>query len=151
MYQRLSTTLLHVFFCNCVTTRSVHCASLDKNVHLLVFYKYTFHNKHQEHLQHQQLSCQPRHDGTCSSSFRRTWVIVTEKESIERCFPTRPWLFRVATAARKHKKEHPAHCISFFLFHSDSTPSRISSSIQSALQTVGKTRGAFQHSHGCSG
>ena len=51
------------------------------------------------------------------------------------------------------QEKHPARCISFHFisFHSHSTPSRNSSLIQSALQTVGKTGGAFQHGHVCSG
>ena len=57
-----------------------------------------------------------------------------------RCVPTRPWLFRVAAAARKHKKSILPTAFHFISFHSNSTPSRNSSSIQSALQTVGKTR-----------
>ena len=69
-------------FCHCVTTRCVLVQFRKKIVHVIVSYKYIYHNKHQGH--HQQWSCRPWQGGTCSLSFRRTWVIVAEKQSIMR-------------------------------------------------------------------
>ena len=108
-------TLLHVFFAT--TQLQALCTALvsKKRVCVLVFCKYTFHNKHQEHLQ--QWSCQPWHGGTCSPSFRQMRVIVTEKESIARSVkgcsgdlffvPSLPWM-----------REPFSHQQIFILFHS---------------------------------
>ena len=62
-------------------------------------------------------------------------------------------LVPVGRGSTEAQEKHPAHCISlhFIPFYGNSTASRKSSSIQSTLQTVGKTGGAFQHGHGCSG